>query len=266
MLDLNKAKPWLGALATTVLVACAPPPPRPPAPPVASAPPVSTVFQDKESYLAQHFTMSFLPKPVQDSVVQSGAAPLGFDRVRLTQKMTMEKNGADAPSNYTAVSLFENAGNGLVRSMSTLQGNGFDISTTFTLSYRGLYPLRSQTFETSATRWPSLAETKQVDHYDQNFAADRISYVYHTGFSGHPQMTNPQQLSCNAGKRYDAAALNATIGGQARELTCQWQNANGVVAETAVYAYLEKYGFVLPVSKQNSAGRIEVSVVEFKAE
>jgi hypothetical protein len=79
-------------------------------------------------------------------------------------------------------------------------------------------------------------------------------------------MTNPQQLSCNAGKRYDAAALNATIGGQARELTCQWQNANGVVAETAVYAYLEKYGFVLPVSKQNSAGRIEVSVVEFKAE
>ncbi|RUL71439.1 hypothetical protein [Dyella choica] len=265
MFGLNGARPWLGALAFMTLAACAPPP-RPSVPVAANGPSVSTVFRDKESYLAQHFTVGFLPKSVQDSVTQAGAAQLGFDRVRLTERVTMQKNGADAPTIYVSVATYENAGNGLVRGMSTLQTNGFDVSTTFSLNYRGVYPLRYQTFQSSATRWPGLAEAKQIDHYDADFASDHLSYVYHGGYSERPQIGGTQEINCNAGRRYDAAALNASITGQVRELTCQVGNYNGVVSETVVYAYLEKYGFAVVLNRQDSAGHFESSISEFRAE
>ncbi|RDS83015.1 hypothetical protein DWU98_07745 [Dyella monticola] len=253
------------AALTASLAGCVPPPPRP-ATTTRNAIPVSSVFQDKESYLAQHFTLTYLPKSVQDTVEQAGIAPVGFDRLHMTTQVTVQNTTTGAPTTFIASLLYENAGNGLVREISTLQRNGFDTSTLFVLSYRGLYSLRSQTFQSTATAWPPLLETKQITHYDTDFTTDHISYIYRGGLGGRPQMTSPMQVSCTAGKHYSASVLHANIGGNVREFNCQMQNSNGVLTSTTTYAYFEKYGLAIPISSKTPTNELSTTIQEFRAE
>jgi hypothetical protein len=258
----------LGVAATVSLTGCAQnaPAPKPAAPVQKAAPSVSTVFQDKQAYLAQHFTVSYLPQSVQDSLTQMGSAPVSFDRLLMTQKTTSTKPGSETPTHYVNVVVIENAGNGLVRSVNTLQDNGFDISTYFDLSYRGMFPLRIQKFATSSATWPVMLEAKQIGHLDADFNAPHLNYTYRNGFSGRTLMSNPMQINCTPGERYSASIINPSIEGMARDLNCQWQNGNGVVTGTGTYVYLEKYGTTLIKQMKSSTSDISVAIETFKAE
>ncbi|HTV86996.1 MAG TPA: hypothetical protein VME63_16470 [Dyella sp.] len=261
---------WLLAVAVTAALAgCAQNASAPKPAPASvrrAVPSVSTVFQDKQSYLAQHFTVTLLVQPVQDYLTQMGSAPVSFDRLLITQKSSMTKPGADAPSHFINVVEYENAGNGLVRSINTLQNNGFDISTYFDLTYRGIFPLRSQKFLTASTTWPFLFEARQIDHLDTDFSAPRITYSYRNGISGRTVVSNPIQISCTSGLRYSASTLNPSIEGMAHELNCQWQNGNGVVTSDTTYTYLEKYGVAFVSHVKTSTSDISVAIDTFKVE
>lgn len=260
---------WLlGVAATALLTGCAQnaAAPKPAAPVQRVAPSVSTVFQDKQSYLAQRFTVGFLPKVVQDYLAQMGTAPVSFDRILLTQKTSVTKSGADAPTQYVNVVTYENAGHGLVRSINTLQNNGFDISVYFDLTYRGIFPMRGQKFATSSTTWPFMTETKQIARLDTDFTAPHINYTYRNGFSGRTVVSDPMQIDCTAGQSFSASTLNPSIGGMAHELHCQWQNGNGVVTTTSTYIYLEQYGVAFVAHAKNPTSEVSVTIDTFKAE
>jgi hypothetical protein len=268
MSGLVKKGMLLGSFTAVLLAGCAPnvAPPKPVTQPKPNQAPVSSVFQDKGAYSAQHFTLALLPQVTQQAVLQTGSAPVSFDRLLFTEKLTVTKPGSDAPTHSTNIAVMENAGNGLVRAFYTKQDNGFDVSVYFDLTYRGLFPLRSQTFATTSTTWPYLMEAKQVTHLDTDFTADHVSYVYRNGFNGYTTMGNPMQISCTAGQRYSASTVNPNIGGMARELNCQWTNGNGVLNGVSTYLYLEKYGITIPLRTKNATAQIEVDISDFKVE
>jgi hypothetical protein len=253
----------LACTVPSLLTACAPIPAQTKAPP---SKPAADMFRDKNAYLEQNFSPSVLPEEVQKAVEAADSRSVPFARITVTSKLKSFSNASSTPVDYVNQSVYENAGNGLVRMMVTVQSNGFDVSTDFSLSYRAYVGLMTQNVLSTAYSLPPVTEVRSVDHFDPVMSSDTMNYSLHSGYVGNSRISSPFQLHCQAGRSYAATVIHQNIQGTVREMDCQLTNSNGVVTQIRKYAYLEHYGIAITLHSKTPANEQNVEITDFKAE
>jgi|GEM_PF-704856 len=241
-------------------------PGNPPVPPPSSAP------AEGASYFSQHFSAEPLAAAVKNSVIQANLAAVPFNKIVLhTRDQVTTADGQpgqseqNKPATYTVTVVLENAGHGLIRRMQVVQSQDANVVTRFDLTYRGYFPFLTQTIPANANALPPVVEARKVLRFDTN-TDGHLSFVYLYGASGQATFADPGQVICDAGKQYGASELNPAIQGQARELSCQTVDSNGIVTDKMKLAYLEKYGVALVLHTQNPESSLDSTVTDFRVE
>ncbi|HTV86995.1 MAG TPA: hypothetical protein VME63_16465 [Dyella sp.] len=253
----------LAMAVSSLLAACAPNMAAPKAPPPK---PALDMFRDKQAYMEQYFSPDVLPDQVTRTLATADAKPVSFSRLMVTSHRRVFANSGQAPTAYEDRTEYENAGNGLVRMMVTVQSNGFDVSTDFSLSYRAYIGLLLQAVPSSTFSLPPVIEARSVEHFDPVMSSDNMNYAFHSGYVGNSRASSPYQMHCQAGRSYSAAVINASIRGMARQMQCQITNTNGIITQSRTYGYLEQYGVAIMLHSKTAANEQNVDVTDFKVE
>jgi len=226
---------------------------------------VKSIKDDPESYMSRNFTASSLPDEVIRTVTNLDTQPVGFGRLELDTTVSGTRNGVDGVSHYTNHGIYQNEGNGLVRSMDILSSNGIQTSIEFDVSYRNLQSLRVQTVPLNAVNADHILTTHTLSHMDvPSDGRNRMSYSYDYGYQGLTSKFVHGETDCVFGNEFSASDISPKIAGRARNLDCSVSNSNGVVTSNMHMAYLDTYGFAIILKRSNSAGTMSFTVDEFK--
>jgi hypothetical protein len=249
--------------ASSLLMACAPAvaPVKPP-----PAKPAADMFRDRNAYMEQYFSPSVLPEQLRKALEAADSKPVSFSRITFTSRRKVFSDTGQVPVTYLDQAVYQNAGNGLVQMMVTVQSNGFDISTSFSLSYRGYVGLLLQNVPSTAYSLPPVIQVRSVEHFEPVMSSNSMSYAFHSGYVGNSRIYSPYQMYCHAGRSYSGTVINGNIQGSVREMECQITNANGVVTQTRTYGYLEQYGVALTLHSKTPANQENMEVTDFKVE
>jgi hypothetical protein len=231
--------------------------------------PPSNAPSDERGYFAQHFNTDALTADVKNAVIQANLAPVPFRKIVVHTRDLVTASGGQSgqanPSTYTVTVVLENAGHGLVRRMQAVQSQENNTFTRFDLTYRGYFPFLIQTIPANANALPPVVEARKVLRFDTK-TDGHMSFAYLYGSSGQATFADPGQVICDAGKAYSASELNAAIQGQARELSCQTIDTNGIVTDKMTLAYLENYGVALVLHTKNPESSLDSTIVDFTVE
>ena len=230
-------------------------PPAAPAHPSAEAP----------SYFSKHFSADALGGDVKNAVIQANLAPVPFNKITLHTRDQVTSSGQGSPATYTVTMVMENAGQGLMRRIASVQSHDGNTMTRLDLMYRGYFPFLAQSIPTNANALPPVMETRKVMRFDTH-ADGHINFTYLYGPSGQATFADPGQVICDSGKSYSASELNPAIQGQALELNCQNVDTNGIVTDKMKFAYLQKYAVAVMLHTQNSDSSLDSTIVDFTVE
>jgi hypothetical protein len=239
-------------------------------PPASPAPPPSSAPSEGSGYFSQHFSADALAADVKNAVIQANLAPVSFRKIEVHTRALVTtpgdgQSGQSSPSAYTVTVVFENAGDGLIRRMQAVQSKDGNTVVRFDLTYRGYFPFLMQTVPANGNTLPPVVEARKVLRLDTK-TDGHMSFAYLYGPSGQATFADPGQVLCDAGKTYSASELNPAIQGQARELSCQTVDTNGIVTEKMTLAYLENYGVALALHMKNPESSLDSTIVDFTVE
>jgi hypothetical protein len=233
--------------------------------PSSMPPPPSHAPAEPPSYFSKHFSADALGNDTRNTVTQANLAPVLFNKITVHARDQVTSSGQSNPATYTVTIVLENAGQGLIRRMESVQGQDGNAMTRFDLSYRGYFPLLTQSVPPNANTLPPVMETRKVMHFDTG-TDGHIHFTYLYGPTGQAAFADPGQVICDTGKRYSASELNPAIQGQALELNCQDVDTNGIVTDKMTLAYLEKYGVALMLHTQNPESSANSTLLDFTVE
>lgn len=234
---------------------------NPPAPPSNNAP------AEAQSYFSKHFSVDALGADAKAAVVHAGLAPVSFHKITIHTRDQLTTSGQQgSPATYTVTMVMEDAGQGLVRRITSVQGHdGGNTMTRLDLTYRGYFPFLTQSIPANANALPPVMETRKVMRFDTR-TDGHMNFTYLYGVSGQATFADPGQAICDSGKSYSASELYPAIQGQALELNCQNVDTNGIVTDKMKLAYLEKYAVAVMVHTQSSDSSLDSTIVDFTVE
>jgi hypothetical protein len=225
---------------------------------------VKSIMQDVDGYASREYSPTMLPDQVRESIVGMDSRPVGFGRVVLDIKTESRKSGSFDVVEYTSHSTYENVGNGLMRVTDTTSANGIPVSVSVNLGYRNILMLRWQQVSLNQTYAPQIAELKSISHFDAAVSGQNLHYAYSGGYAQQVK-TIDGQTNCTFGATISAADLSPRMAGTARYLDCQLLNQNGVVTTRTRYAYLDNYGFAIPLARDDATAHITFAITGFSA-
>ncbi|MBE1158859.1 hypothetical protein [Dyella acidiphila] len=223
------------------------------------------------SYFSQHFSTDALGAEVKSAVINANLAPVSFNKIvvhtrdQVSSAAQPAQPGQSSPSTYMVTVVLENAGHGLVRRMQSVQQQNATAFVRFDLTYRGYFPFLTQTVPGNANALPPMIEARKILRLDANTDGHMV-FAYLYGASGQAAFADPGQVICDAGRHYDASEIHPAIQGQARELSCQAVDSNGIVTDKMTLAYLEKYDVALVLHTHNPESSLDSTVVDFTVE
>lgn len=231
-----------------------------------SAPPASGAAMAAQSYFSKHFSADALSADVKAAVVHANLVPVSFNKITLHTRDQVTSGGQQgSPATYTVSMVLENAGQGLLRRIASVQSHDGNTMTRLELTYRGYFPFLTQSIPANANALPPVMETRKVMRFDTR-TDGHINFTYLYGLSGQATFADPGQVICDSGKNYSASELNPAIQGQALELNCQTVDTNGIVTDKMKLAYLEKYAVAVMLHTQNSDSSLDSTIVDFTVE
>lgn len=229
------------------------------------APPSNGAAVEAQSYFSKHFSADVLSADVKAAVVRANLAPVSFNKITLHTRDQATSGGQGSPATYTVTMVLENAGNGLLRRITSVQGHDGNTMTRLDLMYRGYFPFLTQSIPANANALPPMMETRKVMRFDTR-TDGHINFTYLYGLSGQATFADPGQVICDSGKTYSASELNPAIQGQALELNCQNVDTNGMVTGKMKFAYLEKYAVAVMIHTQSTDSSLDSTIVDFTAQ
>jgi hypothetical protein len=230
----------------------------------ASAPnPSNGQSNDHSGYFAQHFSADALSPDVKAAVMRANLAPVSFGKIIVHARDQVTPSGQGSPTTFFSTITFENAGQGLVRRMELMQTNKGEAATRLELTYRGYFPLLTQSISSNASALPPIVEARKVVRFDTQ-TDGHMNFTYFYAATGKEPASDPGQVVCDAGKRYAASQINQGIEGQALELNCQVIDENGEVTNKVKFAYLDRYQVALLLQVKNPESTLDSTIEDFK--
>ncbi len=233
------------------------------------APPVQVkeVLANQTGFLDSNFSPDNLPPPVRNTITQADNRPLGFHKMVFHLDWTLNIDDKAKTTHEDQILTLTNAGGGFARTLIEDSRNSVPTYQQDSLTYRGLLPLRQQSFTMSA----SIGGFAYVIHDLKQFdpikpTADTLEYAYTSGTSQQFMNFRDGRMTCNLGKPYSASQLFVSLVGQARKVDCTWYNSNGAVSGKRTYAYLEHYGVAIGTGSQLASGISEAKVISASIE
>lgn len=222
---------------------------------------------DASSYLTQHFSFDALAPDVQATITQANLAPVPFAKITLHTRDTVTSSDQtpehQQPSTFGRAIALENAGHGLVRSVTAVQDDkGNTVGTQLELTYRGYMPFLTQGISPQANTVPPVQSVRKVLRFDTGNSG-HLAFVYLYGMTGGQTFQDPGQFLCDSGKSYSASQLNPSIQGQAIELNCRAIDTNGIETDKVTLAYLDKYGVAVTLRSHNAQRTVDSAIVDF---
>jgi hypothetical protein len=233
------------------------------------APPVQTkdVLANQTGFLDANFSTSNLPSSVLSVITQADNRPLGFQKMVLHLDWALNVDDKSKTTHEDQELTLTNAGGSFARTLIKDSRNGVPISQQDSLTYRGLLPLRAQSFAMSASVGGFAYVVHEIEHFDPVTPAEStFKYTYTFGTSVQIMNFQDGSITCSLGKPYPASRLFASLEGQARKADCTWYNTNGAVSAKRTYAYLEHYGVAIGTGSQLASGISEAKVTSATVE
>jgi hypothetical protein len=231
----------------------------------AGNPPPGNAAVEAQSYFSKHFSANALSADVKAAVVNANLTPVSFNKITVHTRDQVTSSGQGNPTTYTVSMVLENAGQGLLRRVESVQSHDGNTMTRLDLMYRGYFPFLSQSIPANANALPPVMETRKVMRFDTR-TDGHMNFTYLYGPSGQATFADPGQVICDSGKGYSASELNPAIQGQALELSCQNVDTNGIVTDKMKFAYLQKYAVAVMLHTQNSDSSLDSTIVDFTVE
>jgi hypothetical protein len=219
-----------------------------------------SVFQNSEEYANR----VFVPSAVSGSVLAKATdnKPMPFNKISFSRSAKVMYQGAliDASQDLT----YENAGNGLIRVIQVTYRNGVVDSQYFSISYRGMVPLRQETLKPTGKNMPYTISVDSISKFDSSFDQPSLSYVYREHSTNPRAKTQDRSGACTLESTYAGSKLAPGISGDAREFECKFYNDNGVLDADSRFVYLNAYGVVILKSSATTNFEIQWTVSNFK--
>lgn len=216
----------------------------------------------QNGYAAQSFTFDALNPDVKSAIAHANLAPVPFTNIVFHTRDVVTMSGQAQPSTYTASTMLEDAGHGLVRRAQTVQDNGNVMGTRLDLTYRGYFSFLTQSISAQSNQSPPMQEARKVLRFDTD-TNGHFALVYLYGVAGQPTFADPGQYLCDSGKRYSASQLNPAIEGEAVEITCRTIDTNGIDVDEVTLAYLEKYAVAITLREHNDERTVDSTILDF---
>ncbi|TAM97036.1 MAG: hypothetical protein EPN40_08145 [Rhodanobacteraceae bacterium] len=228
---------------------------------------VKDVLANQTSFLDANFSPDNLPPSVRNTITQSDNRPLSFNKMVFHLDWTLNIDDKAKTMHEDQMLTLTNAGGSFARMLIEDSRNSVPTHQQDSLTYRGLLPLRQQSFAMNA----SIGGFAYVMHDLKQFdpitpTANTLEYAYTSGTSVQFMNFRDGHTTCTLGKPYSASQLFASLEGQARKVDCTWYNSNGAVSGKRTYAYLEHYGVAIGTGSQLASGISEAKVTSASIE
>jgi hypothetical protein len=219
-----------------------------------------SVFQNSEEYANRVFVPSSVSGSVLAKVTDS--KPMPFSTITFSRSAKIMYQGAlmDVTQDMT----YENAGSGLVREIQVTYRNDVMDSRYFSISYRGMIPLRQVTMNPASRKMPYTVSIDSISHFDSSFDQSSLSYVYRESSDKPNTRTKDRSGACTLASTYAGSKLAPGISGDVREFECKFYNDNGALDTDSHFAYLDAYGVVILVSTSTTVLNAHWTVSNFK--
>jgi hypothetical protein len=224
-----------------------------------------TVHENKEEYLTRNFGAEQLSKSMQNALAQSAGEPAHFNKISIKRESNF-KTSAGVDMKLSSDLIYRNAGKGLAEKVETDYSNGIENETTYSLTYRGVYPLIWQKFFPNNTKLPPIGKAESISQIDLSFDKPSLNYAYRADWNVAKVHATDLGMSCMQANTYPASKLNPQIQGTAREYNCTSTNANGIAAAAQTYVYLETYGVAVLSKAQKTDLVLNWDITDFKVE
>ena len=215
------------------------------------------------AYLTQNFSFHALTPELQATLAHANLAPVPFTKITLHTRDAATSPDHPQPTTFSSAVTLENAGQGLVRRVATVQDDkGNTVATQVELTYRGYFPLLTQGIPPQANTIPPVQAARKVLRFDPD-TNGHFAFVYLYGMTGGQTSQDPGQVLCDSGKRYSASQIHPSMEGQALEVQCRIIDSNGIQTDKVTLAYLDKYDVAVTLHTHNDQRTVDSAIVDF---
>lgn len=225
---------------------------------------VKDVTADKVGYLDKKFSPSTLAPAILKSLPLE-EKPSNFGQLKITAEVTSEQS--DGKSNekklsWKRITTFIDKGNGLIQRMSEASNNDIPYALIYSLTYKGIFELKSQEIPLRSINAGVPYEVKQIARLDPTPSSINKEFSIDAAIGTEPQIANYTSLKnlCKTTKAISASDIHAKIPGQALELECQAQ-INNVVTSRSKWVLLQTYGLAIPLESVNVSTKTSIRVI-----
>lgn len=227
-----------------------------------------TIVSNSDGYLSANFTPAQLKQPVRNLVEKGEALPKLFERIDYTLSADLDDEGKN--SQVTSTASFINIGNGYIQQRVEYARNGVPYRINLSLTFAGLYRLKTQATFVDRPNANFPVETKEMTRFDRGVGKPQSgqSYVIESKTGNEPQLMNflDENHICVAGPQVAASAVHGSLTGSGVPIECTMKGQNGVVVGKSKYVWISDLGvaFQTEFTSSRTASRYKIESVSIK--
>ena len=226
---------------------------------------VKDIVADKWRYLKDNFSTAAISKSVVEAITKADGGNVNFHKLVFTEVPHYTKSTSSAvPPDYRITLTYISIGGPFVNVLDELSANGFSTTQVYSLTYRSILFLDSQTVTLSAQDAPQSYPMKNLKVFSPLAVANAGSGAFEWRFqvAPHVQLMNFKDtyFHCNYGTVYPAGKINGKLQGDAQDLDCELRNDNNVVESHFAVSVLQYYGISITRTRMSPSSTIEYNV------
>jgi hypothetical protein len=153
----------------------------------------------------------------------------------------------------------------MVQQLSEISSNGIPYRLIYSLTYRGILPLKHQTVPLESERARQVAVTKRIGKLPSGSSAlkEDTEYVFEFSAGHETQIADFWKfgITCRSSRRYAANDIHRNLSGTALDLACEYSR-DGVPARKTKFIFLERYGLGLLLEDAGIAYKLNSTIVD----
>jgi hypothetical protein len=207
---------------------------------------VSEINADRRGYLFSAFAPENISSAVVTEIKKDDVKSKSFREMEIRVQTDYDDS---AQITHPLISTtYIDAGHGMVQQLSVVSRNTIPYRLWYSLTYRGIMPLKVQNvpLKTGRTSLPFI--TKKIVRLPMGLATarDNTEYKFEYTVGRETQIADFWSLgiTCNFTRRYAANSLHRNLSGDALDLLCEYTK-DGVLDRKTKYVFLQQYGFAV---------------------
>jgi hypothetical protein len=224
---------------------------------------VSDINADRRGYLLSAYAPENIGSGVVAEIKKNDVESNNFREMEIRVRTDYD-DGAKITHPLISTT-YINAGHGMVQQLSELSKNGIPYRLWYSLTYRGVMPLKTQSVPLKARQTLQPAVTKKIVRLPKDLAAARedAEYKFEYAVGREIQIADFWNfgITCQSTRRYAASSLHRNLTGNALDLMCE-HSKDGVLDRKIKYVFLQQYGFAVLLDDTGVAYKLNGTIAD----